>query len=79
MDNIHLIAYSTSTETNCRILEKTHQICLKWAQTHRASFAPKKYELIHLTQSPKKFNMEARIDLDAHQILSKAVLKVLDL
>ena len=79
VDDVHLIAYSTSTETNCRTLEKAHQICLRWAQKHGASFAPKKYELIHLTRSPKKFNMEARVDLGAHQVAPKAVLKVLGL
>ena len=47
VDDIHIIAYGTSTKANCRILEKVHQICLKWAQRHGASFAPKKYELIH--------------------------------
>ena len=79
VDNIHLIVYGTSTEANCRILEKAHKICLKWAQMHRALFAPKKYELIHLTRSPKKFNIETRVDLDAHQISFKAKLKVLAL
>ena len=46
---------------------------------HKASFAPKKYELIHLTRSFKKFNMEAKVDLSAHQISPKAELKVLGL
>ena len=78
-DNVHLIAYSTSTETNCRTLKKAYQICLRWAQKHRASFAPKKYKLIHLTRSSKKLNMKARIDLGAHQVAPKAVLKVLGL
>lgn len=27
MDNIHFIVYETSTEANCRILERAHKIC----------------------------------------------------
>lgn len=76
---IHLMAYGTSTEANCRTLERTHQICLRWAQKRGASFAPKKYEFIHLHRSPKKFNMEAKTDLGAHQIFPKAELNVLGL
>ena len=79
VDDIHLIAYGNSTESNCKTLEKAHQICLKWAQRHGASFAPKKYELIHLTCCPQKFNMEAKVDLGVNQILPKATLKVLSL
>ena len=30
---------------------------------HGATFTPHKYELMHLTQSPKKFNMAAGVDL----------------
>lgn len=44
-----------------------------------ASFAPKNYGLIYLTPSPKKFNMEAKVDLGAHQVSPKAELKVLGL
>lgn len=71
VDDIHLIEYSTSIEANCKILERAHRICLKWAQRHGVSFAPRKYELIHLTRNPKKFNMVAQVDLSVYQILLK--------
>lgn len=32
VDNVHLIAYSISTEANCRTLEKIYKICLQLAQ-----------------------------------------------
>lgn len=63
MDDVHLIAYGKNTNINCRALEKAHEICLQWARTHGASFAPKKYELLHLAQNSKKFNMKAIINL----------------
>lgn len=45
VDYAHLIACGTSTEENCKTLEKAHEIYLEWAQKQRASFAPQKYEL----------------------------------
>lgn len=79
VEDVHLVAYGTSTEANCRTLERAHQIYLRWAEGHGTLFAPRKYELIHLTRSPKKFNMEARVDLGTHQISPKTELKVLGL
>ena len=79
VDDVYLIAYNTSTETNCRTLEKAHQICFGWAQKYGALFAPKKYELIHLTRGLKRFNMEVRVDLNTYQILPKVELKILSM
>lgn len=79
VDDAHLIAYRTSIEANRRTLERTHKICLIWARKHGASSAPKKYELIHLTRNPKKFNMKATLDLESHQITRRAELKILGL
>lgn len=78
-DDVHLMAYIGSTEANCRTLERAHTICLKWAQKDGASFAPTKYELVHLTRSPKKFNMAAVVDLGEHQVSPRTQLKVLGL
>lgn len=79
VDDVHLMAYGNSTEANCKTLERAHTLCLKWAQKHGASFAPTKYELMHLTRSPKKFNMAAAVDLGEHQVPPMTQLKVLGL
>jgi len=63
-DNVNLLAYSHSTETNCRVLEGAHTKLLKWASQHGMCFAPKKYKLVHFSHSRKdKFNLKARIQL----------------
>lgn len=67
VDDVHLIAYGTSTYTNCTTLERAHEICLRWAGKHGASFAPKKYEFRTLTRS-----MAAKVDLSSHPIVPKA-------
>ena len=69
----------SSTEANCKTLEKAHEICLKWAQKHGTSFSPPRYELIYLTHSPRRFDMTARVNLGAHQVSPKAELNVLGL
>ncbi len=79
VDDIHLLAYSGSTEDNCRVLHKAHDICLEWAKTHGATFAPKKYELVHLTRSPKRFNMEASLDFNEVKIDPSPSIRVLGL
>jgi hypothetical protein len=44
-----------------RTLERAHESCLKWAHRYGAFFAPDKYNLIHLSNKPSKFNMQALI------------------
>lgn len=75
MDDTNLLAYGTTTEKDCKVLEKAHRKCLKWAQKHGASFAPK-YKHIHLTRSPKKVNMEATVNLGSYQIPLEVELKI---
>lgn len=53
VDDVHLLAFSKSTERNCQLLEKAHEVCIRWAKTHGASFAPQKYELVHLNRTQK--------------------------
>ena len=40
VDDVHLLAYSKSTATNCLELKQAHEVCLRWARAHGAQFAP---------------------------------------
>lgn len=79
VNDIHLLAYGESTEGNCQTLKIAHKICLEWASTHGASFAPQKYELVHLTRSPKRFNMKAAVDLGITSTKPKTSIRILGL
>lgn len=79
VDDVHLLAYGKSTEPNCHTLKLAHEACLRWAETHGATFAPKKYELVHLTRRPKRFNMKAVVDLGATTTEPKSSIRVLEL
>ena len=56
-DDVNMLAYSRSTESNCRILEVGHARCLDWARRHGIKFVPSKYELIYFTKSRRQFNL----------------------
>ena len=62
-DDVNLLAYSQSTEENCRKLERAHQEMLQWARKHGMRFAPQKYKLIHFSRKTKRFNMQASIQI----------------
>ena len=64
VDDVNILAVGKTTGSNCRVLEHVHQGCLEWAHRHGATFTPHKYELLHLSQSPKRFNMEAGVNLE---------------
>ena len=71
VDDVNILAYSTSTKENCKTLEQLHTECKQWVNKHRAIFAPKKYKLIHLAHSPKKFDMIATINIANTTLFSK--------
>lgn len=77
IDNVNILAYGTSTEENVKTLERLHKQCKRWALQHGSTFAPKKYELIHFAQNPKKFNMAAAISIAGITKTSKTNIKVL--
>ena len=77
VDNVNVLAYSSSTEENCKILEEMYQKCIYWANKHGAEFFPHKYNLIHLTKKPRKFGMAASINLESIQIDPKASIRIL--
>ena len=79
VDDINVLAYGKSTEENCKMLEEIHKKCEKWAIRHGSVFAPKKYELIHLSRNPKKFNMSTVVRIENSIIEPKTDIRILGL
>ena len=77
VDDINILTYGETTERNCRVLERIHRKCEEWAVTHGARFAPEKYELLHLTRAPKRFNLKAVPTLGGVQVETKPSIRVL--
>ncbi|EKG09366.1 Reverse transcriptase, partial [Macrophomina phaseolina MS6] len=63
IDDVNLLAVSSSTEENCRLLAKAHSQAERWAAMHASVFAVKKYELTHFTKTPALFRTEQGIIL----------------
>ena len=78
VDDINVLACGKSTEENCKTLEviKKYE---KWASRHGSVFAPKKYELIHLSRNSKKFNMFTVIQIGNNIIKPKTDIRILGL
>lgn len=76
-DDVNLIAYGRSTGDNCETLTKAHRACDDWAEKHGAAFAPQKYELIHLTKKPWRYDMDAQITLRRSVIAPQADIRIL--
>ena len=74
-----MLTYGDSTEQNCGRLKWIHTKCELWARRHGASFEPSKYELIHFTRTPKKFNMDAGLRLGRITVKPKSNIKILGL
>ena len=77
VDDINILTYGKTTERNCQTLSGVHAECERWARRHGATFAPKKYELLHLTRTPRKFNMAANITFEGRTITPKEHIRIL--
>ncbi len=61
VNDINILVYNRFTEEICRTLSKAHDVCVKWACTHDATFASEKYKLTHFTRKSKRFNIMTSI------------------
>lgn len=77
VDDNNILMFSRSTEANCRSLERANEKCMAWARTHGATFAPEKYQLMHLTRRPKKFNMQATVRIPKFKDGPVPVMRIL--
>jgi hypothetical protein len=67
VDDSNILAFSESTEADCKKLEAAHNKCLSWANRHGAAFAPQKYQLIHFTRSRTIHNLQATVNIHGFQ------------
>jgi hypothetical protein len=79
VDDVNLIAWGSTTRGNCDNLTQLHERCLGWARRHGAKFEPSKYELMHFTRSPKKFNTKQELELGEVKIKPTEAVRVLGL
>ena len=63
VDDTNILIYSKSIEDNYRVLERAYTKCKDQVDRHRAKFAPEKYQLIHFTRKPKRYNIKATVQI----------------
>jgi len=76
VDDTNLVVWSPLAEKNCRTLERIHNTCLTWARKSGASFAPDKYQLIHLTRR-RRADTTACIQIPGFDGKPQKLLKIL--
>ncbi len=77
INDINILVYDRFIKEICKTLSKIHNICMKWAWTHDATFASEKYEFIHFTRKSRKFNMMTSIQIENSMIRLKSNVQVL--
>jgi len=77
INDINILAYNKFIEEICRTLSKAHDVCMKWARTHDATFASEKYELMHFIRKSKRFDMMISIQIKSSVIKLKSDVQVL--
>jgi hypothetical protein len=76
-DDIHILSYRTSTESNYRNLERVHEKCIEWVRRYGIKFAPQKYELTHFIRARTKFNLAATLNFQGIEKQPSLEVKVL--
>lgn len=76
-DDLNILAYGSSTEANCSVLEQAHERCVKWARKFGIKFAPQKYELIHFSTATKRYNMAAPVRIQGIEKLPTKDVRIL--
>ncbi len=77
INNINILTYNKFIEEICKTLSKAHDIYVKWACTHDATFASKKYEFTHFIRKSKRFDMMTSIQIESSVIKLKSDVQVL--
>ena len=78
VNDINILIYDKITESICKSLSQAYDVCAKWAQTHNATFASKKYELTHFICKLKRFDMIVNLCIENSIIKLKSDVWVLE-
>ena len=78
INDINILIYDKITESICKSLSQTHNVCAKWAWTHDVTFTSEKYELTHFICKSKKFDMTVNLCIENSIIKLKSNVQVLE-
>jgi hypothetical protein len=77
VNDVNLLTYGISAEKNCRNLKKIHDAYEDWARRHNSKFNFKKYELLYLIQTPKKYNTETSDKIEVKKVRPAQNIRIL--
>lgn len=76
-DDINIYIFGPTTKDICEALAEVHGKCQESARRHCSKFARAKYELLHLSNNPGRYNMEEELIIDEVHIQSKENIRIL--
>jgi hypothetical protein len=68
IDDVNLLTYGTNAEENYKNLKRIYNACEDWARRYGSKFNFNKYKLLHLTRTPKRFNIKVSIKIEIKEI-----------
>jgi hypothetical protein len=79
VDDTNLITWGRTAAENCQRLTTAHDKCIAWAKRYGATFAPRKYNLIHFTRQRRHSteDLASTIQINGQGIEVCSSLKVL--
>jgi hypothetical protein len=75
-DDVNIFTFSKSTSQNCSTLERVHETCLQWADSHGIRFAAAKYTLTHFSRR-RAFDLQASVQLGAITVKPEPYVRIL--
>ncbi len=57
VNDINILIYNRFIEEICKTLSRMHDVYVKWACTHDATFTSEKYKFTHFIRKSKRFDM----------------------
>jgi hypothetical protein len=77
MNDVNLLIYGISAERNYRNLKKVYDAYKDWARRHDSKFNPKKYKLLYLTRTPKRYNTETSVKIGVKEVRLAQNIRIL--
>lgn len=77
VDDTTVITHGSTTDETCANLDGIHRELVQCAKAHGVTFAPKKYELMHMTRTPRNHNMKRTLTVEGAEIKPSTDIRIL--
>jgi retron-type reverse transcriptase len=69
IDNVGILQWGRSTQDTYDGLTRTTELATQWTTKHASAFAPRKFQLTHLTRTRQRFDIERLVIMAQQEII----------